>query len=86
MAHMFKEVEDLVNVNMTSDKNCEILSMEGAFENCRSLSEITVPASVMEIGNDAFNNTYNKTIIIHTVKGSAADKFAEKNGLSVVYD
>ena len=59
---------------------------KGAFENCRSLSEITVPASVTEIGNDAFNNTYNKTIIIHTVKGSAADKFAEKNGLSVVYD
>lgn len=59
---------------------------KGAFEYCRSLSEITVPASVTEIGNDAFNNTYNKTIIIHTVKGSAADKFAEKNGLSVVYD
>ena len=42
MDHMFKEVEDLVNVNMTSDKKCEILSMKGAFENCPDIDKIII--------------------------------------------
>ena len=34
---MFKDVQELISVEMKSDKNCEILSMISTFENCNYL-------------------------------------------------
>ena len=42
MDFMFKEVPDIVSINMRSDNNLEIKSMISAFENCQSLYEIII--------------------------------------------
>ena len=34
MDYMFKDVKDLISVEMNSDKNCKITSMISTFENC----------------------------------------------------
>ena len=42
MDYMFKEVEDLTEVNMTSEKNCEITSMVSTFEKCEKLFRFNI--------------------------------------------
>ena len=38
MDYMFKDVQEIVSVEMISDKNCTILSMISTFENCNYLT------------------------------------------------
>lgn len=51
----------------------------GAFQNCTGLTSVTIPGDVTEIGNEAFQDCENLTI--HAPAGSAAKKYAEKNGI-----
>ena len=55
-----------------------------AFAFCNSLSDIYVPDSVYEIGDDAFCS-FNYATVIHTTRGSEAERFADENNLSVDY-
>lgn len=65
-----------------------------AFYCNRELSDITIPASVKNIGDDIIwtgstwveggGHVYRATI--QTTKGSSADKYAAKNGICCVYD
>ena len=42
MNNMFKDVSTLTSVEMKSDKNCEIRSMIGTFQNCENLKNIEI--------------------------------------------
>ena len=42
MNNMFKDISSLTSVEMISDKNAKIISMNSAFENCRQLSTFTI--------------------------------------------
>ena len=42
MDYMFKDVQDLVSVEMISEQNCQILSMESTFEICYGLTEFNL--------------------------------------------
>jgi hypothetical protein len=42
MDYMFKDVQDLISVEMKSDKNCKISSMIRAFENCTNLQSVKI--------------------------------------------
>jgi len=50
-----------------------------AFSNCLSLQSIRIPESVEEIGESAFAN--NNGVVIFGQEGSAAQDYAEENGL-----
>lgn len=50
-----------------------------AFCGCTGLTSVTIPGDVTEIGNEAFQDCENLTI--HAPAGSAAKKYAEKNGI-----
>ena len=57
---MFKEVLDLISIEMISNKNCEIKSMISAFEGCRNLKEIAIKGfdtSKVSSINKLFYNT-----------------------------
>lgn len=56
----------------------------GAFRNCADLSIIYIPSSVMEIANDAFYGCLNLTIVCEP--GSEAEKFAQLNGIPVLFE
>ena len=55
-----------------------------AFSNCKRLKDIFIPESVREIGEEAFLNCSRK-LTIHTIEGSFADRYAQKNGICVKY-
>jgi surface protein len=42
MDYMFKDVKDLISVEMNSDKNCKITSMISTFENCENLNKFSI--------------------------------------------
>ena len=42
MDYMFKDVPDLISIEMKSEKNCQILSMKSSFENSQSLYEFNI--------------------------------------------
>ena len=42
MDNMFYEVKDLISVNMTSENNCQILSMISTFEGCERLEDFNL--------------------------------------------
>ena len=42
MDYMFKDVQDLISVEMISEQNCQILSMESTFENCYGLTDFNL--------------------------------------------
>ena len=42
MDHMFKDVQSLISVKMFSNSKSKIVSMEGAFENCINLINISI--------------------------------------------
>ena len=54
-----------------------------AFEECRSLKKLEIPASVTKIGADAFKNCADG-FCIESVKGSAAEAYAEENNITFV--
>lgn len=51
-----------------------------AFARCPVLSEITIPESVLKIGDDAFSGCGD--VVIIAPAGSAAQAYAEANGLA----
>lgn len=55
-----------------------------AFTFCKALHDIYVPASVYEFGNDAFC-TFCEDTVVHTVRGSSAERFAKENDKKVDY-
>ena len=62
----------------------------GAFSGCSSLTSVTIPKSVTEIGEKAFgyyyDNDYKKVdnFTIHGEKGTAAEQYANDNGFKFV--
>ncbi len=54
-----------------------------AFEECRSLKKLEIPASVTKIGVDAFKNCADD-FCIEGVKDSAAEAYAEENNIPFV--
>lgn len=54
-----------------------------AFYSCGALKEITIPAGVTEVGRGAFVVCYN--LVIRCYEGSAADVYAQEEGLKVAY-
>ena len=42
MDYMFKDVPDLISVEMKSEQNCEITSMISSFENCENLNSFKI--------------------------------------------
>ena len=42
MDYMFKDIIDLISVEIKGDKNCKILSMKSVFENCENLKELKI--------------------------------------------
>ena len=42
MDYMFKNVKDLISIEMKSEKNCPITSMISAFENCNQLNKFKI--------------------------------------------
>lgn len=62
-----------------------------AFRNCESLKELRIPASVTSIGSGVEEDEYRYTLIVDqdvtllVTKGSAAESYAQKNGLNYRY-
>ena len=54
-----------------------------AFYNCKSLSSITIPASVRRIGHSAFSGC-SKSFTIYCPSGSFAQSYAESYGITYV--
>ena len=42
MDNMFKSISELISVNMTSEKNAKIISINSAFENCNNLKSFNI--------------------------------------------
>ena len=68
--------------NIVLPSNVEIIENH-AFFGCESLSSITVPSSVLEIGLSAFRNSPNLVII--TIQGSYVDNYAKEENILVEY-
>ena len=49
MKNMFKNIESLISVELKSDKNLQIISMESSFENCENLESFSI--SGLDINN-----------------------------------
>lgn len=62
---------------------CEEIGVD-AFTSCKKLKDIYVPGSVYEIGDDAFY-TFNDAMVIHTSRGSEAERFAKEYDWKVDY-
>jgi hypothetical protein len=52
-----------------------------AFADCKSMTEIRVPASVSDIAPDAFDG-HNRTLTIYAPDRSAAKAYANQHGIS----
>ena len=48
MNYMFKDIKDLISVEMKSNSNCQILSMVGTFENCIKLIDFNISGFNLE--------------------------------------
>ena len=42
MDNMFKNIKDLISIEMKSENNCQITSMISTFENCNQLKEFKI--------------------------------------------
>lgn len=67
-----------VNIN----EGCKEIA-DGAFEYCESLADIYIPASVEQIGDGALDYCAD-SLVVHTPKGSYAEKYAIAN--KIAYD
>ena len=57
---------------------------DSCFSDCYQLDDIYIPTSVTSIGEYAIS-TDNDSTVIHTSRGSAADKYAQDNNITVDY-
>ena len=57
---------------------------DSCFSDCYQLVDIYIPTSVTSIGEYAIS-TDNDSTVIHTSRGSAADKYAQDNNITVDY-
>lgn len=73
----FEYCEALESVNI-EDGCIEICN--DAFEYCKTLSSVNIPASVEKIGDSAFDYC-DENLVIHTSKGSSAEKYAIENNI-----
>lgn len=58
-----------------------------AFEGCDNLTSITIPESVKNFGSQIFKESANSSMLqlcIYGVSGSAAEKYAKKNGIKFI--
>ena len=55
----------------------------GTFGMCENLKTCVIPASVTLIGDNAFDTSYSKDLIIKTPVGSYAETYAKGNGIKV---
>lgn len=78
------ESEAFLNAPMVSVRCPDGLTTIGsrAFAGCDQLRDIYLPDSVQYIAEDAFANVPQLTI--HTPAGSIAEKWAKKQGITVV--
>lgn len=53
------------------------------FEECVNLKKIVIPESVQNFSDESFEGAEN--LVIHTVKGSAAEAFAKEKGIAIEY-
>ena len=51
-----------------------------AFRGCHGLASVTIPASVTEIGEDAFYGCAEGEIVITVEKGSYAEEYCKDSG------
>ena len=58
--NMFKEIYNLIAVNMTSDSNAKIISMESTFDNCKTLEKFYIS------GFDTKNTKSMKKLFLNT--------------------
>lgn len=77
----FNDCEQLTSIVIPD--GCEEIGVD-AFVSCKKLKDIYVPSSVYEIGTDAFY-TFNNSTVIHTSRGSEAERFAKENYWEVDY-
>ena len=57
------------------------------FKDCEQMTEITIPDSVTKVDEDMFGFWEHHTIVVHTKKGSAADKVLKgDDNIILVYD
>lgn len=77
----FNSCEQLTSIVIPD--GCEEIGAD-AFTSCKKLKDIYVPGSVYEIGDDAFY-TFNDTMVIHTSRGSEAERFAKEHDWKVDY-
>lgn len=77
----FHSCEQLTSIVIPD--GCEEIGAD-AFTSCEKLKDIYVPGSVYEIGDDAFY-TFNDAMVIHTSRGSEAERFAKEHDWKVDY-
>ena len=87
---MFDSCEKLKKVTISKDVK---IIPDSAFLNCESLKNVTIPNSVTKIGKRAFGYMYSydyevyykiDSFIIKGKKGSAAQRYAKRNGFKFV--
>lgn len=57
---------------------------KGAFQDSASLKKITIPTSVVEMGDEIFVGC-SDNLVIFTEKGSVAERYAKENNIKVQY-
>ena len=62
MDKMFKDVEHLISVNITSKTNLNIISMESAFDNCKDLEKFNIDGCNIENIKSMKRTFYNTKI------------------------
>lgn len=73
----FEYCESLKFVNIS--EGCVEIG-DGTFEYCRSLKDVNIPASVEKIRDSSFDYC-DEDLVIHTPKGSYAEKYAKANNI-----
>ena len=64
MDNMFKNIKDLISIEMKSEKNCQITSMVSTFENCNQLNEFKIDGFYVEQVKSTNKMFYNTSLSI----------------------
>ena len=82
MDKMFKDIKEIISININSEKNMKIKSMESTFENCERLTTFTmagVDTSDIKSMKNIFKNTNIKDI------SSAISSFGKLKNMSYMF-